>query len=200
MTEQRTPEWFASRLGKVTASRIREVVALTKNGYGASRDNYMAELIVERLTKQRSEGFINAAMQWGIDNEAAARAAYEFYRDVEVIECGSIDHPTIPMSSASPDGLVLADGMVEIKCPNTATHITTLLFEVIPAKYIDQMQWQMACADRSWNDFVSYDPRLPEHLRFFCKRLERDDKRIAFLEQEVKTFLGELDKKMKALS
>jgi len=104
--EQRSPEWFAARLGKVTASRIADVMATTKSGYGAGRANYMAELICERMTGKRQEGYTNAAMQWGTDQEPFARAAYEFLTDRTVSEVGFIDHPTIPMSGASPDGLV----------------------------------------------------------------------------------------------
>lgn len=190
--EQRTDEWFATRLGKVTASKISDVVAKTKSGYGASRATYMSQLLVERLTKTRTEFYANAAMQWGTDTEPQARAAYEFITNNSVIEEGFIPHPTIEMSGASPDGLVGDNGMLEIKCPNTSTHVQTLLDEKIPKRYVDQMQWQMACAEREWCDFVSFDPRLPDGNDFFCTRLKRDDKRIADLESEVTDFLDEL--------
>ena len=190
--EQRTDEWFAARLGKVTASKVSDVVAKTKSGYGASRATYMSQLLVERLTGTRTEFYSNAAMQWGTDTEPQARAAYEFITNNSVIEEGFIPHPTIEMSGASPDGLVNDDGMLEIKCPNTSTHVQTLLNEKIPKKYVDQMQWQMACAEREWCDFVSFDPRMPEGNDFFCTRLKRDDKRIADLESEVTDFLDEL--------
>jgi putative phage-type endonuclease len=144
--EQRTDEWFATRLGKVTASKISDVVAKTKSGYGASRATYMSQLLVERLTGTRTEFYSNAAMQWGTDTEPQARAAYEFITNNSVIEEGFIPHPTIEMSGASPDGLVGDNGMLEIKCPNTSTHIQTLLDDKAPSKYINQMQWQMACA------------------------------------------------------
>ena len=190
--EQRSEKWFAARLGKVTASKVSDVVAKTKSGYGASRATYMSQLLVERLTKTRTEFYSNAAMQWGTDTEPQARAAYEFITNNSVIEEGFIPHPTIEMSGASPDGLVNDDGMLEIKCPNTSTHVQTLLDEKIPKKYVDQMQWQMACAEREWCDFVSFDPRLPDGNDFFCTRLKRDDKRIADLESEVTDFLDEL--------
>jgi len=190
--EQRTDEWFATRLGKVTASKISDVVAKTKSGYGASRATYMSQLLVERLTNTRTEFYSNAAMQWGTDTEPQARAAYEFIIGNSVVEEGFIPHPTIEMSGASPDGLVDDDGMLEIKCPNTSTHVQTLLDEKIPKRYVDQMQWQMACAEREWCDFVSFDPRLPDGNDFFCTRLKRDDKRIADLESEVTDFLDEL--------
>ena len=194
MTEivQGSEEWFAIRCGKVTASRVADVIAKTKTGWGASRKNYLAELVAERLTGQSAGGFTNAAMQWGTDMEPEARAAYSFFRDADVQEIGFVVHPTIEDSGASPDGLVGDDGLVEIKCPNTATHIDTLLSETIPGKYVTQMDWQMACTGRKWCDFVSYDPRLPEDMRIFIKRVVRDDQRIAELEKEITAFLGEV--------
>lgn len=197
---QGSPEWFALRLGKVTASRVADVVAKTKSGWGASRANYMAQLIAERLTGEPQESYTNAAMQWGIDMEPMARAAYEFYSDVSVAECGFIEHPNIGMTGASPDGLVAADGMVEIKCPNTATHIETLLGQEIPGKYITQMQWQMACAGRKWCDFVSFDPRMPEDMRIFTKRVTRDDPVIEDLSGNIIAFLVEVNDKVERLT
>lgn len=197
--EQQSAEWFEARLGRVTASRVADVVAKTKSGYSASRSNYMAELVAERLTGERAEGYTNAAMQWGTDQEPEARIAYEFRTDVSVETVGFIPHPTIDMSGASPDGLVGSDGLVEFKCPNTATHIETLLTGVIPGKYETQMLWQMACTDRAWCDFASFDPRMPEEMRLFVKRIERDDSRIAELEEEVRTFLFELDTTVRRL-
>lgn len=197
---QGTPEWLAARVGKVTASRVADVTARTKTGWGASRANYMAELVAERLTGAHAERFTNAAMQWGTDKEPDARAAYVFMRDLDVIEVGFVDHPTIEQSGASPDGLVGADGLVEIKCPNTATHIETLLSQSVPEKYVTQMQWQMACTGRAWCDFVSFDPRMPEgRLRMFVQRVERDDSLIATLEGDVASFLAELDAKVASL-
>lgn len=197
---QGSDEWKAARLGKVTASRVADVVAKTKTGWGASRKNYLAELVAERLTGVPAESYSNAAMQWGTDTEPQARAAYQFFHDAEVTEVGFIDHPGISMTGASPDGLVGSNGMIEVKCPNTATHIDTLLAKVVPAKYLPQMQWQMACTGRQWVDYVSFDPRMPEHLRLFCKRVPRDNKYIAELELEVNAFLTELDATIKALT
>jgi len=196
--EQRTDDWFAARLGKVTASRVADVVAKTKSGYSASRDNYMADLIVERLTGQKAAGFSSAAMEWGVEQEPNARAAYSARTGELVEEVGFIDHPAIAMSGASPDGLV-NDGCVEFKCPNTATHLEYLLAGKPPEKYVTQMQWQMACTNRPWCDFVSYDPRLPEHLQMLIVRITRDVKRIAELEDEVRKFLAELDEKVTKL-
>lgn len=192
---QGSPEWFAIRCGKVTASRIVDVVAKTKSGWGASRKNYAAQLLAERLTGEVAESFTNAAMQWGTEQEPNARRAYCFHRDVDVAEVGFVDHPKIAMTGASPDGLVEKDGMVEIKCPNTATHLDTLEGAAIDRKYIYQMQWQMACAGRNWCDFVSYDPRLPEVYAFHVQRVERDDELIGELETEIAAFLREVDER-----
>ena len=197
--EQRTEEWFAARLGKVTASRVADVIAKTKSGYSASRDNYMAQLICERLTGQQGESFTNAAMTWGTETEPLARSAYEAHAEM-VEEVGFVQHPKIEQAGASPDGLVGLFGMLEIKCPNTATHIDTLLSQTVPTKYITQMQWQMRCCERQWCDFVSFDPRLPQDLQLFVKRIDFDASYVATLEEEVNLFLKELDQKVNKLT
>lgn len=191
--EQGTPEWFAARLGKATASRVADVIAKTKSGYSTSRKNYAVELALERITGRRQESYTNAAMQWGTDNEPVARAAYEAANGVLVEEVGLIDHPTIAMAAASPDGLVGSEGMIEIKCPSPATHLETLLSGKADSRYITQMMWQMACTGRQWVDFVSFDPRFPEARQLFVCRVERDQDLIAELETEVASFLGEVD-------
>lgn len=197
--EQRSPEWYALRLGKVTASRVADLMARTKTGWGASRANYMADLIAERLSGVPTPSYTNGAMQWGLDTEPEARAAYEFMRDAEVAQIDFVPHPAIEMSGCSPDGLVGADGLVEIKCPNTTGHIDTLLGAPIPEKYILQMTWQMACTGRSWCDFVSYDPRLPGNMRLFVHRVTREASMIEYLERDVRRFLAELDEKLSEL-
>jgi putative phage-type endonuclease len=199
MMEQGTEEWFTIRIGKVTASRVADVIAKTKTGYSATRDNYMAQLVCERLTGQKGESFSNAAMQHGTDTEPLARAAYEALRDVLVDEVGFVPHPSIIMAGASPDGLVGDDGLLEIKCPNTATHIETLLSQSVPGKYNTQMQFQMACTGRKWCDFVSFDNRLPNELQLFVKRVPRDNEFIKQMEDEVVKFLNELDIKIAQL-
>jgi putative phage-type endonuclease len=196
--EQRTDDWFAARLGKVTASRVADVIAKTKTGYGAGRANYMADLVVERLTGQKASSFSNAAMEWGTQTEPQAKAAYAAKTGILVEDVGFIDHPTVAMSGASPDGFA-EDGLIEVKCPNTATHLEYVLAELPPFKYFTQMQWQMACTGRPWCDFVSYDPRLPERLQLLVVRVPRDDDYIKILEQEVTTFLQELDDKLNKL-
>lgn len=192
MVEQGSAEWLKMRLGKATASKISDVIATTKTGPSALRTNYAAQLVAERLTGNVAESFTNAAMEWGTAKEADARSAYEYYVGATVQLADFIDHPTIPMSGASPDGLVGSDGLVEIKCPNTATHIETLLGEKVASKYVTQIQWQLACTGRSWCDFVSYDPRLPEEMSIWIKRVERDDKMIAELSEKVSAFLAEV--------
>lgn len=198
--EQGSAEWLEARLGKVTASRVSDVVAKTKTGWGASRANYMAELISERLTGVPAERFTNAAMMHGTEQEPHARAAYAALKGFTIDQVGFILHPLIPMSGASPDGLIVEhNGLVEIKCPNTATHIETLLGGSVPAKYVTQMHWQMACTGRQFCDFVSYDPRLPENMQLFVQRIPRDAALIADLEEMVSEFLIELDSKIEAL-
>ena len=197
---QGSPEWFALRVGKVTASRVADVIAKTKTGWGASRANYMAELIAERLTGEPAEKYTNAAMAWGTEKAPDARAAYEFFRDAHVVEVAFINHPVIGMTGASPDGFVGDHGLVEIKCPNTATHLDTLLSQSIPGKYVTQMLWQMEVSGRAWCDFVSYDPRLPETMSLFVKRVERDDNLIDEMRSLVIEFLDEIEQKITALN
>lgn len=199
MFDQRTDEWFRARAGKVTASRISDVMARTKNGWGAGRKNYMAELICERLSGEPSPSYSNAAMMHGIDTEPMARDAYRFITLDQVEETGFHVHPTIEQAGASPDGLIGERGLIEIKCPNTATHLETLESEKIADKYIKQMQWQMACTDRAWCDFMSFDPRLPEPMQSFIKRVPRDDEAIAEIEAAVTEFLSELADRVETL-
>lgn len=189
--EQRTEEWFSARLGKVTASRVADVLAKIKTGESASRKNYKMELVVQRLTGKQGESFTNAAMEWGTEQEPFARMAYEAHTGTFVKEVGFIDHPTIEGFGCSPDGIV-GEGLIEIKCPNTANHIETVLENKVPSKYIPQMQCQMACTGAKWCDFVSFDPRLPEDLQLFVVRVERDQEYIDSMEVEVKQFLSEV--------
>lgn len=197
--DQGTAAWLAERAGKVTASRMADVLATIKTGEAASRANYRAELVAQRLTGQVEAGFTNAAMQWGTEQEPFARASYEILRGVIVEEVGFIPHPTIMLSGASPDGLVGSDGMVEIKCPNTATHIAFLLDGKIPQKYQLQMAWQMACCGRQWVDYASFDPRMPEYLRLKVVRYTAAEAGIPALETAVKQFISEVDSTVAAL-
>lgn len=199
MIVQGTPEWYAIRCGKVTASRVADVLARTKTGWGATRANYAAELIAERLTGCPAPSFVNDAMRWGTETEPKAREAYAQRHGFAVVEVGFVHHPEIAMSGASPDGLVEADGLVEIKCPNTATHLDTLLSGGVPGKYLPQIQWQLACTGRQWCDFVSFDPRMPPEMRLFVQRVERDASTILDTEHEVSVFLREIDDKVTRL-
>lgn len=197
---QGTPEWHALRCGRVTASRVADIVRKTKTGYSTSRANYMAELIAERLTGTSAEGFKSAAMQWGTDTEPQARAAYELMRDCDVQQVGFVIHHSIDRAGASPDGLVGLDRLVEFKCPLTATHLDTLLGSSIPSDYITQMQWQMACMpERKVCDWVSFDPRLPASMQLFIQPVQRDNAIIAMLEKEVTAFLAEIEMKLQQL-
>lgn len=198
--EQRTDDWFAARLGKVTASSLYKVLAKTKTGYGADRGNYMTQLVLERVTGSKAESYTNASMQWGIDQEPFARAAYEASRGVMVDEVGFIPHPAIEAAGASPDGLVGDDGMVEIKCPDSKTALECWLSDTpVEGKYFAQMQWQMRCADRSWCDYVVFDPRMPTKAQLFVTRVQRDDEWLTVAEAEVVKFLAEVDAKVAAL-
>jgi putative phage-type endonuclease len=199
MIEQRTEEWFQQRLGKVTASRISDVIAKTKTGVSSSRQNYLIQLVSERLTGKKGDSYVNQAMLDGIEREDAARKLYEIERNVSVSEVGFFEHPVLSMSGASPDGAVHAEiegkyaGLIEIKCPIETTHTNTLMSKSVPSKYIPQIQWQMACVGASWVDFVSYNPNFPPELQLFISRVDRDQSYISELEVEVEKFLEEVE-------
>jgi len=196
MIEQGSQEWLALRAGKVTASKVSDVMsAITTAGYR----NYLADLVVERLTGNKTESFTNAAMQWGVDQEPLARAEYEVKTGNFVDQVAFVDHPTIINFGCSPDGLVGDDGLIEIKCPNTATHIDYVMQDKVPTKYIPQIQCQLAVTGRKWCDFVSFDPRLPDGLQILIVRLERDDEYIEKLEARVIKFLDEVNSAVNGL-
>lgn len=197
---QGSAEWKQTRLGKVTASRICDVMAKTKSGPSASRANYLAQLVVERLTGTVAESYTNGAMERGTELEPLARGAYELYANTLVDQVGFVRHPRIEMAGASPDGMINDDGLVEIKCPNSATHISYLLAGSVPDKYRYQMDFQMACTGRLWCDFVSYDDRFPPELRLFVVRYPADEVRIAEIEHAVVEFLAEVDDTITKLS
>lgn len=196
MEQRENPAWWAARLGKVTASRVADVCA---KGKGATRDNYMAQLICEVLSQKPTESFTTPAMQWGIDQEPHARAAYSAKTGNLVDEVGFIDHPEIEGAGASPDGVVEEDGLIEIMCQSLANSLDFILTEKIPSRYRMQVQFQMACTAREYCDFVSYDPRLPEHLQLKVVHVERDQEEIDFLEGEVKAFLAEMNERLEKL-
>ena len=188
--EQRTEEWFQARLGKVTASRVADVLSKIKSGESASRRNYKIQLVSERLTGEKQESYINQAMQDGIDREVFARDRY-VQQFGEVEEVGFVNHPTLE-AGASPDGMVGDDGLLEIKCPMGTTHTETLMTQEVPSKYIPQIQFQLRCTGRKWCDFVSYNPMFPEHLQVFVKRVEADEVYQMKLDKEIEAFLLEV--------
>lgn len=188
---QGTDDWHKLRLGKVTASRMADVLSKGKTGESASRKNYRIELVAQRLTGQPAESFTNAAMEWGTATEPLARIAYELHKNNNVDQVAFIDHPTIEWFGCSPDGVV-GDGLIEIKCPNTTTHLEWMDDGKAPSKHIPQMMAQMACTGAQWCDFVSFDPRLPEDLQLFVVRVQRDQEYIDSMEKEVIKFLEEV--------
>jgi putative phage-type endonuclease len=198
--EQRSPEWFAERLGKVTASRIGDILATIRNGsWAASRKHYAAQLVTERLTNKPPEPFTNEFIEWGIEQEVPAKEAYIKRTGSRVEDVGMVLHPRIASAGASPDGLVGEDGLIEIKCPTTATHIETILGGELNEKYRLQMMWQMACTGRQWCDYVSFDPRLPDDMSLFIQRVDRDEEEIAYIEEHVERFLVEVEETVKKL-
>lgn len=192
MTEQRTEQWLLDRLGHVTASKADCVLAGKET---AKRQGYIIQLVTERLTGQVQDSFSNSAMAWGTEQEPVARAVYQstLAGDLFVEETGFVKHPTIEWLGASPDGLV-GDGLVEIKCPNSTTHVEYLMEAKVPVKYKPQMLVQMLCTQRKWCDFVSFDPRLPEDLQLFVVRFEPKQEELDKIESAIKDFLTEVDK------
>lgn len=198
--EQGSPEWLAARVGRVTASRIADVMAKGKGGEAQTRLNYKWQLVAEIMTGQSQEDrFFSQAMAWGVEQEPFARAAYEIQTGGLVENVGLVAHPSIPRCAASPDGLVGLDGLLEIKCPKTPTHLEYMEKGAIPGHYQLQMLWQMACTGRQWVDFATFDPRLPEELQLFVMRFPRDQTRIDAIESEVQKFWNEIDEIIETL-
>lgn len=197
--EQRSPEWFAARVGKITASRMGDLNAKTKTGWGSSRANYIAELVAERLTGKPYPKYESTEMRWGTEHETEARKCYEFENDVDVIETGFLEHPGLPMCGGSPDGLIGSDGLLEIKCPNTKTHIETLLTRTVPKEYLLQIQWNLDVTLRDWADFVSYDPRMPGHMAMVAIRVPRDQNLICELITSARDALADINKTVSRL-
>lgn len=195
---QGTQEWKQLRAGKVTASRIADIIAKTKTGYSTSRSKYRDQLVIERFGILQ-DGYTNAAMQWGTDTEPLARQRYESENFITVLQVDFVHHPSILMAGASPDGIVDDGGLIEIKCPDSTTHFDYLVNGEVPEKYKPQMAWQMACTGSNWCDFVSFDPRVPTGLEYFEVRYNRDDEYIAYLEKEVVEFLNEVEDRYNVL-
>jgi putative phage-type endonuclease len=199
MIEQGTPEWHELRRGKVTASRVADILAKTKTGPSASRQNYLIELALQRITKTIQPSYTNDAMAWGTATEPQARVAYEVATNNFVDQVPFIDHPTIQGFGCSPDGLVGKDGLLEIKCPNSATHWEYFKAKEPPKKYFIQMQAQMSVTGAKWCDFVSFDPRMPERSQLLIVNVPRDPEFILYMEAEIKQFLSEVETEVKLM-
>ncbi|UNE54918.1 lambda exonuclease family protein [Bartonella machadoae] len=202
--EQRSAQWFQARLGKVTASNVYNILSKTAKGLPTSKyEDYKIKLITERLTGEISPHYETEDMRWGIEHEDDALQEYGFIYDANIIKCGFIPHPSIEMAGASPDGLIGEDGLIEIKCPRSATHMRFCIDEEIKPEYLAQMQFQMACTGRQWCDFVSYDPRFTHqssHLRMKVKRVHRDDEQINSINQAVEAFLTQIEQEIQKIS
>jgi putative phage-type endonuclease len=198
--EQGSAQWLAVRSGRITASRICDVMAVLKRGgESADRRNYRMALVAERLTGQSEQHYVSPEMLWGTEQEQFARTAYELQNEVMTDQVGFVLHPTLDYSGASPDSLVGDLGGLELKCPKTTTHLAYMMAGQVPEEYQHQMQWNMACADREWWDFASYDPRLPEGLRLFKARLPRDEGHIAEITEEVIRLNSEVEEILRRL-
>lgn len=191
--EQGSPEWLMARLGKITASKVAEVLAVTKNGPSERRTKYLWQLVSERLTGDFTRTYTNDAMLWGIENEPIAREFYEALNDVKVEQVGLYVHPRFDFAAASPDGLVGDDGLIEIKCLTTVNHIRAIYDNQPPKDYLPQVHWQMACTGRQWCDLTLFDPRVPLEMQLHTFRIERDDEEIEKMEDHVLTFNGEIE-------
>ena len=191
--EQGTDEWKLARLGYVSASNLDAVMARGKSGEAITRKKYKVRLAAERLTGEITESYSNAAMEWGVVNEEKAAMAYEVSKDTLLDRTGFWKHPTISWLGCSPDRLVGSDGLVEIKCPDSSTHVDYLLAKQVPTEYVKQVQGQIWVMEREWCDFVSYDPRMPEKNRLLVVRAYRDEELIKQMQEEVEKFLNEVD-------
>jgi putative phage-type endonuclease len=192
--EQGSGAWLAARAGRITASRVAEVLAYAKKGGETQkRADYRIELVSERLSGLATEKYVTFAMKEGTRLEPQARTEYELATDVLCDQVGFAIHPAMDFSGASPDGLVGKDGGVEIKCPTRTTHIEYLMAGIVPPEYEPQMVWNMVCCERMWWDFVSYCPDFPEPLNMFTIRLHRDEARIDVIDAEVRKFNAEVE-------
>ncbi len=198
--EQGTPEWHQMRLGKVTASRVADILAKTKTGPSASRQNYLIELALQRTTGIIQESYSNSAMEWGTQTEPQARVAYEVKSGNFVDQVAFIDHPSIAWFGCSPDGLVSDRGLVEIKCMQPKGHWEVIKTKEIPKNYWIQQQAQLSCTNREWNDYVGFNPIFPDKSQLFIKRTYRDEVFITEMELEIKKFLEEVEEETKRIA
>ena len=187
---QGSPEWFKARLGKISGSRLGDVMRKTKWGESTYKERLRIELAIERITgKSASNVVMNQAMRDGVEREPDARALFEAITGKEVKEVGSFDHPTIANTSSSPDGLIVGEeAVLEIKCPMASTHARNLMSETMPKNYVYQVQWEIACTESDYAYFASYHPDFPKELRLKWVRVERDDSVIESLSKEIRDF------------
>lgn len=191
--EQRSPEWFKARLGRATGSRASDILATIKSGEAAARRDYRMQLAVERLTGNvQEDGYVSKEMQWGIDCEPAAFAAYEAMTGDILTRTGFLVHGE-SMSGCSLDASVNNfSGIVEMKCPKSTTHYGYLKANVVPSTYLPQVRHNLFVTGAEWADFVSFDPRMPEGLQFFCKRLKASEANLNEYEDQLHRFLAEV--------
>ena len=190
---QRSPELYIDRMGRLTNSRLSDAIRKTSKGnYYAARDTYMAQLIAERISNKPMPSYTSWAMQWGIDNEKLASDSYTALTGNPVVAVGFVKHPTIKWYGGSPDGLVGDDGSIEIKCPETAKHLNTILTGEVDEEYLDQMMGNMIVTGRKWCDFVSFDPRIEGEMSIFVKRIGYDVVRAKEIEREAVIFINEM--------
>lgn len=190
---QGSAEWYAARAGSLGASQIADALATTRNGWGASRANVRAQLVVERLTGRPADSFCSPAMQRGKDLEPQARAFYSFASGHDVAEVGLVRHPAIAFTHCSPDGFCGDEGMVELKCCGAARHVEILTGSPVEDRYVKQCLWQLACTGRAWVDLAYFNPDFPDAMQLHVQRIERDEAVIAELEKQVAEFLGEVE-------
>ena len=192
---QGSSNWTSYRLGRATGSRVDDALSVLKGGGpSAARRKYAVELLCERLLGYPMEHFVTPAMVWGTETEKLAVTAYELRTGYDVQKVGICQHPTMTQFCASPDRLVGADGLLEVKCPNTATHIAWMLEGVLPKEHAAQCHAELACApERGWLDFMSFDPRLPQRYQEFVVRVPRNEEAQFQIENGVRIFLTEVE-------
>lgn len=194
MNTQGSDGWLYDRLGHMTSSGAIDAISMLKNGNeSVARKKYKVQVVTERLTGIPRDSYLDRLriIKWGKEQEENARLAYEFVTGNKVEEVGFIKHHSIDNLGASPDGLILSDGLVEFKCPESTTHIDYILTGKVPEEYIPQMLDQLLVTERDWCDFVSYDPRLDINNRIFIVRFQPTTQEIMDFESKAKEFLNE---------
>ena len=192
---QGSEAWFAVRNGKITASKLSDLMRKTKYGESTYKTRLRMELAIERITgKSAGDNFMNQAMKNGVEREPDARTLFEAITGKEVALCGSFDHPEVVNTSASPDGLIRGeDAVLELKCPTHVTHAKNLLSDKMPRNYEYQVQWQIACTESEYAYFASYHPDFPPELRLKWVKVEKDNDMILSLENAVREFDAEVE-------